>query len=442
MKSDKIKVAYLVRPAEGGIKSQVLTLMSRLDRSRFDTVLICPPDCSLYTEAERAGHAVIPLDLIGEVSPMRDLVTAYDLRKILGKVKPKILHIHSTKAGLVGRMAVSWMLRRPKVILTVHSFVFDTRVGKRKRAAVARVERRLARYTSKIIAVSKALRDELITQMGLPPEKLQVIYNGVVFQDPPKPAHKGIVIGTVARLAPQKGVEHFIQAAAIIKKKRPSARFVIIGDGPFRFWLEMEVERAEIKGSIEFMGFRQDALSIVAGFEVFVLPSIRETFGLALVEAMSLGVPVVASDVGGVPEIIDGTTTGLLAEPGKPEDIARNVCRLLDDKPFAEEMGRQGCEFVRTNFTAERMLEEVQALYGTVMQKPARRRISLRKPKIQDIAVDGLSEVPVAPRRTLKTLLSIVSWPKIVRRNSERDADESPQAADDNLPQDQPEEER
>ncbi len=363
VESGKIKVAYLVRPAEGGIKSHVLTLMAGLDRSRFETVLICPPDCSLYAEAEQAGHQVIPLDLVGEISPTHDLATAFQLRKILRRVRPHILHIHSTKAGLVGRMAMSWMIRRPKIIVTVHSFVFDERVGKRRRATTIWAERLLARYADRIIAVSRALRNELVLQMGLPPEKLQVIYNGVVFQDLPRPRHEGTVIGTVARLAPQKGVEHFIHAAAVVRKKHPSARFVIIGDGPYRFWLETEAERVGIKDSTEFTGFRADALSIVAGFDVFVLPSIRETFGLALVEAMSQGVPVVASDTGGIPEIVDHMKTGLLTEPRDPDDIAEKVCRLLDDKGLAEQLGRRGCGFVRSTFTAERMLDEVQALY-------------------------------------------------------------------------------
>lgn len=366
VKSGKVRVAYLVRPTEGGIKSQVLTLMSGLDRSRFETVLICPPDCSLYTEAQQAGYRVIPIDLVGEVSPVYDLATAWELRGILRKIRPHILHIHSTKAGLVGRMAVSWMVRRPKVILTVHSFVFDERVGRRRRKMTVRVERRLARYTDRIVAVSKALRDELVTEMRLPPEKLQVIYNGIVFQDLPKPPHEGI-IGTVARLAPQKGVEHFIRAAAIVKAKHPSARFVIIGDGPYRYFLELEAQSAGIRDSTEFTGFRSDALSIVAGFDVFVLPSIRETFGLALVEAMSQGVPAVASNVGGIPEIVEDMQTGLLAEPGNPEDIAEKVCRLLENKELAERLARQGCEFVRAQFTAERMIHEIEELYASVV---------------------------------------------------------------------------
>lgn len=363
MTGEKTTIAYLVRPAEGGIKSQVLTLMAGLDKSRFETVLICPPNCSLYMEAEKAGHKVIPLDLVGEINPQKDLAAARRIRAILHKLRPDILHIHSTKAGLVGRLAVMGMRRRPKVIVTVHSFVFDERIGRKKRMLTAWIERRLARYADRIIAVSKALRDELISEMSMPPSKLQVIYNGIVFRDLPKIGHSGTVVGTVARLAPQKGVDHFIRAAGIVKEKHPDTRFAVIGDGPFRAGLEALAKEVGIGGGTEFMGFRTDALEIVAGFDVFALTSMRETFGLALVEAMSQGVPVVASQAGGIPEIVDGETTGLLAEPGNAEDVAEKICRLLDDRAFAAETGKHGCEFVRANFSAERMLDETQGVY-------------------------------------------------------------------------------
>ena len=243
--------------------------------------------------------------------------------------------------------------------------MFDERVKWLKRIITALVERFLLMFTDRIVVVSNALKDELVSQMGLDPAKIEVIYNGVVFRDVPKPEHTGICVGTVARLAPQKGVEHFIHAAALVKKKYRSAKFVIVGDGPFRYWLETMAQQYGVKDCIEFTGFRPDPLSIAAGFDVFVMTSMRETFGMALVEAMSLGVPAVASNVGGIPEIVDGSTTGLLAEPGDPEDIAKKICLLLKDKELAAQIGQAGCESVRSRFTSDRMLDEIQHVYET-----------------------------------------------------------------------------
>jgi len=366
--ANKAVIAYLVRPAEGGIKSHLLTLLSGLDRTRFEPIVICPPDTSLRREVEQAGCKAIPLDLVGELNPAKDLRAVVRLRRILRRVKPDILHIHSAKAGLVGRLAAA-SPRHPRIVLTMHSFVFDERVGWLKRVIVAWVERRLSRLTDRIIAVSRALRDELVSQMGLSPDKITVIPNGITFREIHKSGGSGLRVGTVSRLAPQKGVDNFIRAAALVRKKFPSAKFTIIGDGPFREALEALADELGVRDSVEFLGFQPDAPSIVAAFDVFALASTWETFGLTLVEALSQQVPVVAFRVGGIPEIIDGSTTGLLAEPGDVEDLAAKICRLLDDKELAARIARDGCEFVRSRFSSDRMVTETQNLYASLVSQ-------------------------------------------------------------------------
>lgn len=251
----KAVIAYLVRPAEGGIKSHLLTLLAGLDRTRFEPIVICPPDSSLRRDVEQVGCKVIPLELVGELNPIKDLKAVLGLRRILRRVKPDILHIHSAKAGLVGRLAAA-SLRSPRIVLTMHSFVFDERVGRLKRTMAAWVERRLSRLTDRIIAVSGALRDELVSRMGLSAEKIAVIPNGIAFReirksggDPPRRT-----VGTVSRLAPQKGVDNFIRAAALVRKRFPSAGFFIIGDGPFREALEALADE---------LGIRENRKSVV-----------------------------------------------------------------------------------------------------------------------------------------------------------------------------------
>jgi glycosyltransferase involved in cell wall biosynthesis len=136
---------------------------------------------------------------------------------------------------------------------------------------------------------------------------------------------------------------------------------MVIGDGPLRGELESLAESLGIR--VEFLGHRSDAINIVRTLDVFVLASTRESFGLTLIEALSQEVPVVASRTGGVPEIVDGETTGLLAEPGNPEDIAEKVCRLLEDPELAHRLAEEGCKSVRSRFSAEAMLDRTQDLY-------------------------------------------------------------------------------
>lgn len=363
----KILLAYLVRPAEGGMKQHLLALLRGLNRERFESVVLCPPDASLADEAAKLGIRVIPVPIAGELNPRHDLRAAGRVRAILRELRPDILHIHSTKAGLVGRLALVGM-RRPKVILTVHSFVFDERVGQRKRALVSWLERRLARYTDRIVAVSQALKDELVAAMGLPPALISVIHNGIPFGEPPipLPTHVAPCIGTVARLAPQKGVDCFLQTAALVAARFPQATFPIIGDGPLKEPLMALADELGIAGRVEFLGHRTDVPALLREMDVFVLASTYETFGLTVVEALSQQTPVVASRVGGIPEIITDGETGLLASSGNPADFAEKICRLLDNPAFALRLARQGDDEVRTRFSSARMLAETEQLYHSL----------------------------------------------------------------------------
>lgn len=366
----KLTIAYLVRPAEGGIKSHLLAVLDGLDRARFTPVLICPPDCSLATEAAAAGHQVMPLDIAGEINLPRDLRAARQLRGILTRLQPDILHIHSAKAGLVGRLAVL-LPPRPRVVLTVHSFVFDERMGARKRALVALAERWLAGVTDVTIAVSAALKDELVAQMRLQPARIRVIYHGVPFLDAPETvADTAPCIGTVARLAPQKGLDILLRAAALVVARAPDTRVSIIGDGPLRPELEALAAELGIADRVEFLGFREDAVARMRAISVFVLSSTRETFGLTLVEALSQRVPVVATRVGGIPEVVEDGVTGLLVAPNDPAALADGICRLLTDRAMAHRLADAGNAAVRARFSSARMIAELEALYQELIETP------------------------------------------------------------------------
>ncbi|MDH7480457.1 MAG: glycosyltransferase family 4 protein [Armatimonadota bacterium] len=363
----KIRIAYLVRPTEGGIKVHLLTLLSGLDRSKFEPIVICPPRISLFAEVQEKGIPAIPLDIIGEISISKDFFAIIKLRRILRDLRPDILHMHSFKAGLIGRLAALSIARRPKLILTEHAFIFDERTTNLKRALIGGMGWFFSRFTNKIITVSNALRNELISQQKIEPSKIVTIYNGVTFAPVERKIKNGMLVGTVSRLAPQKGVDYFIHAAALIAKQFPEARFCIVGDGPQRQSLELLAESLRIRDKIEFLGFRRDALDIVRTFDVFVLASTRESFGLTLVEALSQEIPVVASRTGGIVEIVDNEISGLLAEPGNPHEIANQVCRLLADPNLARQLAETGSRLVRERFSSEVMIKETQKLYMEIL---------------------------------------------------------------------------
>lgn len=368
----KHTIAYLVRPAEGGIKTHLLTLLQGLDRTHFTPIVICPENSPLASAVKEMGVDVIPLEIVDGLHPLKDVQAALALRKILHKLKPEILHIHSAKAGLVGRLAVRTK-RRPKVVLTMHSFVCDERMGEQRKRLYARMERYFAKVTDQIITVSQALKDELVSEIGLPASLITVIYNGLAFRKAPKVPHGGVRIGTIARLAPQKGVENFIRAAALVLMKHPEVSFGIVGDGPLKRSLSDLARSLSIYEEVDLLGARADVSAFLGELDLFVLTSTREAFGITVTEALAQEIPVVATRVGGIPEIIDGKTTGLLAESNNPQDIADKICQMLDDREAAQQMARAGNEFIRTRFTAVQMLEETQAVYYDLLDR--RRRI-------------------------------------------------------------------
>ena len=364
-----LTVAFVVRPAEGGMKTHLLALLAGLDTTRFTPVVLCPQGTPIYKDVERTGVRVIPLNIVDGLKPISDVKAALALRKILKELKPDIVHIHGAKAGLVGRYAVM-SKRRPKVILTYHSFVCDERTGPLQRKLYAFFERFFLKYTDRIIAVSQALKDELVADLRLPNDLITVIYNGIEFVDNLKISYNVPRIGMVSRLAPQKGVEYFVRAAALVMAQYPQLSVSIVGDGPYKPNLRALATSLSINEGVDFLGYKSDITEVLSTLDILVLPSLHETFGLILVEAMSQKVAVVASRTGGIPEIIEDGKTGLLTTPGDPHDIAEKIIRLIENRDYARQLSEAASESVRRRFTLERMVGETQSVYeSTVTQR-------------------------------------------------------------------------
>ncbi len=372
------KIAYVVRPAEGGIKTHLLSLLAGLDRIKYDPVVICTPNTPLANAITAMGIQVIPLAISDGMHPLRDVLAALRLRKILKHVKPEILHLHSVKAGLVGRLAVM-SKRRPKVVVTMHSFVADERIGPAQRELYGRIERYFLKYTDSLVTVSHALEKELITEMGLPSDMITVIYNGVEFHEVKKTPHPDIRIGSVSRLAPQKGIEYLIRAAALVMANRQDVIFQIVGDGPERPVLASLRDSLGIREAVYFLGERKDIPELLSTFDIFVQTSTSEAFGLSVVEALSQEIPVVATRVGGIPEIIDDGRTGLLADSRNARNIADKILEMLSDLPRASQMGKDGAADVRERFTFARMIQQTQDLYTDLLNRRPARTIRRKK---------------------------------------------------------------
>jgi len=372
---NRFRILHLIRPAAGGMKNHLFSLLRHCDREMFDPVVACPG--YMARELTTLNFKAIDLPIRGELSPLSDLRVVKQLVSILKDEKITILHAHSSKAGLVGRVAAK-LAGTPLVLLTAHNSIFYEEWPSWKKFLFAFAERALNRYTDRLITVSEALRGELIERESLDEGKVVTIQNGIeteLFETQVERCFtlrnlnlplSGQVVGMVARLASQKGVTYFLNAAAMLARDY-KVNFVIIGDGPLHRQLKEEALSLGIEDRVVFTGERDDVPYLLPAFDVFVLSSLTEGFPLTILEAFAAGCPVVATRVGGIPEIIRDNVNGLLVEPADPAGLAIAVASLLSDPDRATAMGQAGKALVKEKFTAAVMVRKVEEEYKNLL---------------------------------------------------------------------------
>jgi glycosyltransferase involved in cell wall biosynthesis len=250
-----------------------------------------------------------------------------------------------------------------------------------------RNERKLSHFTDKIICCSKAVENFVKDFENIKDGKTTVIYNGVdedrfsrLKDSKSIRTELGIdegspVVGSVSSLTPHKGHEHLIQAASLVLDKHPSTRFLIVGDGLLRKRLEDQAKDLNIHSTVIFTGERKDIPEILSLMDVFVLPSFsREGLGLAIIEAMAAKKPVVATEIGGIPEAVNKGKTGFLVPPGDPAALATAIVELLQNPKKAKEMGEKGRARVMERFTKTKMLSEIQEVYQSLVSHSERKK--------------------------------------------------------------------
>jgi glycosyltransferase involved in cell wall biosynthesis len=369
------------------MKNHLLSLLEHSDRGSFEPAVAGPPE--ITAAAAGFGAEVFPLDIKGELDPLRDARAVFELIRVLQKKRVDVLHAHGSKAGVVGRLA-ALLAGTPAVFLTAHNSVFYEEWPAYKKRVVGLAQAILARGTSRVIAVSEALRAEIIAREKVDPAKVVTVHNGI---EPARFKNVGprellrqrlnlpadsAVIGTIARLAPQKGVRYLIQAAALIPAGlRPV--FLVVGEGPLRAELEASARNAGVADRFIFTGLRSDIPLILGALDLLVLPSVTEGLPLVLLEAMAASLPVVATRVGGVPEAVVDGKTGIVVPPQDAPALAAAIAALLAAPDRARQFGAAGEDRVSRVFTVHRMVSLTTELYletlaGNGLVRPAMSR--------------------------------------------------------------------
>ncbi|MCK8114683.1 glycosyltransferase family 4 protein [Anaerosoma tenue] len=352
-------------PTVGGGEVVLLRMIEAARAAGAETTLVCLPDAEVGRRAAAAGSSVVYYDLL----PPGVLTRLPALRRLVRDARPDIVQGSGMLTNLLVRMIAPCTAA---VVNTVQVLPDAARSDGRVLGAWARaVAGRVARgRTDRFIAVSDAVKRGLV-EAGVPTERIRTIYPAVdvdaliasAREQPPAGLPEGHpLVGMLGRLEPVKGTGSFIAAAARVHEFVPEAALVVAGDGSERSRLEHLAAEADVT----LIGDVSCAPGFLNALDVVVVPSLSEAFGLVAAEASALGKPVVATNTGGLPEVVEDGVSGLLVPPRDPAGLADAIVRLLEDPAMRARMGEAGQRIVRERFGLERMADELVAVYRDV----------------------------------------------------------------------------
>lgn len=381
----KIKIAQVITRMDWGGSPDVLrSLCQKLDPEIYDLRIfigktIHPTDKTrLFLETFKEQVTFIP-ELIRDISLGNDWQAFKKLLGIFRREKFDIVHTHTAKAGVLGRLAAK-RAGVPVIIHTPHGHNFYGYFNIFISRIIIQIERRLAVFTDRIIALTELEKCDYFKFKVADRKQTVLVYLGLdldkfLAKDTDK--IKSIfqinsqerVVGYVGRLEPIKGPQFFIEAARMCLRQDSSLRFILVGEGSLRQELEKKVVSWDLSDKIIFAGWQEDIAAIMSILNILVLPSLNEAVGIVLIEAQALGIPVVASKVGGVPEIIKDKQTGILVEPADPRALSSVVMELINDSPRMELMSKAAKNWVRDRFRSENMVEKISGIYQEVLKE-------------------------------------------------------------------------
>lgn len=384
---EKINILHLIGELPlGGAENLLLVLARNIDRTRFNLSFCCLRRGGYIADRlKEEGFKVVCLDNYR----MRHFYKK--IRNIVGLINaecPDIVQTHLIEANLLGRICALF-LRVPVVCKTEHAFLSRLWVNPTfKQRAYLFIDRILDKCSDCIIYVSDAQR-RIINMGKYNPLRHIVIYNafdGKRFSiDKPKEgirrlygfSPKDIVIGTVGRLVPHKGHDYLFEAVKKVRKKYDRVKIIVVGSGPEEERLKRSVKTLGI--DVLFLSERKDVPELMKAMDIYVQPSFWETFGLTIAEAMSSGLPVVATNVGGIPEVVLDGETGILVKPEDSDAIADALLRLIENPDLAQKMGEKGRDVAFSKFSGQRYAKDMERLYTSLIEERKTRRFQRKE---------------------------------------------------------------
>lgn len=372
-----MNILYIITQADGGgAQNYTLTLAKKFGGK----LAAGAEDTKVFHLAHDAGVETFPLrHLRRPINPFHDLLAVWEIRQLIKNLDPDLIHLNSSKAGILGSFAAMGL--KKKVVFTAHGFVFNEPLPAATRAFYLALEKTASSYRDFIIAVSDADKQAALDNNLIAPNKLQTIHNGIesinfLSKEQARSAlnlsRDKIIIGTIANFYKTKGLDVLIKAIAMLADdlKNKISVALIGGDGPEKANIKSKISNLKLSHTIKLLGRLEGAQKYLHAFDVFVLPSRKEGLPYTLLEAMQAGLPIVASQVGGIPEALGDA--GFLVKPDDPKELAEVLGKIISDinqhgPQYFNQLGRQAKERAAL-FTQEKMLAQTLAVYTQLLK--------------------------------------------------------------------------
>ncbi len=352
-----------------GIERMLLGLLPALQQRGRNVALLClnesgQPEAAIGESMAQRGVPVYRT-VLGSRLDLRGILRTHVL---IRRLKPRIVHVHGYKATIVGG-ALSLLNRLP-IVGTCHSEALRSH----DLATYVRIETPIIRRFVGMVAVSEAIKEELENRR-VPSPRIRVIPNGIADSRNGDAASAASmadgldpVLAVVGRLVPGKNVQLLIDAMGHLKADFPNIGLLVAGDGPYRRELETRAQRLGLDNAVRFLGFVEDVDQVLAAADAFVLPSDTEGSPISLFEAMSFGLPIIASRVGSVPSVVRHDAEALLVRPGDRYELVSALERVLPDAGLREQLGKSARASFREEYTADKMAERYDAFYDSILE--------------------------------------------------------------------------
>ena len=376
MYNGKPSILEVINSAQmGGGMGHLYGLFRNIDREGYHFSLAADQGDYLVDEIRELD---IPIHAIPLMRNRADFRGAFHIARVAMAEGADVIHCHGTRAGFFGALAKR-LCKAKKSVYTVHGFSFHKDIHPAGQRFYQAIERMLGSAHDRLISVSDYDRHEAIRRGVCPPDRICTVPNAIDFDlfNPAKVngefrsllgLHKDVrLVGTAARLVPQKGIEYFIESASILHRTHPDVRFVVVGEGMLTSTLRETARQRGLADVMLFAGPSDQMPEVFAGLDVFVLSSLWEGHPLTLIEALAMERPTVATSTSGAPEILEDGKCGLLVPPKDPRGLAHAIARLLDEPEFARSLAQSGRRSVLSRYSVVKMAMQTETVYRDLL---------------------------------------------------------------------------